>query len=220
LNGEEASVHDDLPVIPVFPLGVVVLPGEALPLHIFEERYKTMLADCRSGGPGGRMLPFGVSLAHEENLFEVGCTVSLERIVKEYDDGRLDILTVGRRRYRVVRINEDRPYLQSAVEFFDDEPEEPDVALRERAYALAARLTEMLTGEPAVSFSTGPESSFQLAAVAGFDLKARQELLEMRSENARLAVVTARLVALIAHQQESPHPTARGRGNGKLYLVN
>ncbi len=213
-------MHDDMPVIPVFPLGVVVLPGEALPLHIFEERCKTMLADCRSGNPTGQTLPFGVSLAQEKSLFEVGCTVSLESVVQEYDDGRLDILTVGRRRYRVVRINENRPYLQAVVEFFDDDEEEPDTALRERAHALAARLTEMVTGEPALSFSTDPQSSFQLAGLAGFDLKAKQELLEMRSENARLAVVAARLGALIARLQENAEPGEWARSKGKLHLVN
>ena len=213
-------MHDDLPVIPVFPLGVVVLPGEALPLHIFEPRYKTMLADCRSADPAGRTVPFGVSLAHEENLVEVGCTVSLERVVQEYDDGRLDILTVGRRRYRVVRINEDRPYLQAVVEFFDDEEEEPDTALRERAHALAAKLTEMVTGEPALSFSTDPQSSFQLAGLAGFDVKAKQELLEMRSENARLAVVAARLGGIIARLREDGHDGKSGRTRPKLFLVN
>ena len=213
-------MHDDLPVIPVFPLGVVVLPGEALPLHIFEPRYKTMLADCRSADPAGQTVPFGVSLAHEENLFEVGCTVSLERVVQEYDDGRLDILTVGRRRYRVVRINEDRPYLQAVVEFFDDEEEEPNTALRERAHALAAKLTEMVTGEPALSFSTDRQSSFQLAGLAGFDVKAKQELLEMRSENARLAVVAARLGGIIARLHESGQGGETGRPRGKRFLVN
>ena len=217
---EETPVHDDLPVIPVFPLGVVVLPGEALPLHIFEPRYKTMLADCRSADPAGRTVPFGVSLAHEESPFEVGCTVSLERVVQEYDDGRLDILTVGRRRYRVVRFNKDRPYLQAVVEFFDDEEEEPDTALRERAYALAAKLTEMVTGESALFSSTDPQSSFQLAGLAGFDVEARQELLEMRSENARLAVVVARLGGIIARLRENGQDGENGPGKGKLFLMN
>jgi Lon protease-like protein len=150
----------------------------------------------------------------------VGCTVSLERVVQEYDDGRLDILTVGRRRYRVVRINEDRPYLQAVVEFFDDEEEEPDTALPERAHALVAKLTEMVTGEPALSFGTGPQSSFQLAGLAGFDVKAKQELLEMRSENARLAVVAARLGGIIARLREDGHGRDNGRTRAKPFLVN
>ncbi len=218
---QEATVHEELTVIPVFPLEVVVLPGEALPLHIFEGRYKAMVADCRSAGRSGRALPFGVSLAQRDSLCEVGCTVSLERVVREYDDGRLDILTVGRRRYRVVRISEERPYLQAVVEFLRDDVEDPDTALRERAHALAARLTEILTGEPALSFtSDDAPPSFQLAAVAGFDLKGRQGLLEMRSENFRLAVVAARLAGLIARVQDDPRLIEGARPRPRLHIVN
>ena len=81
-------------LLPLFPLQVVLFPRTTLPLHIFEERYKQMVADVMRG-----KAEFGVVLAGEKGIVNTGCTASIEKVVKTYPDGRMDLLTVGRRRW-------------------------------------------------------------------------------------------------------------------------
>ena len=114
-------------ILPLFPLEVVLLPEEPLPLHIFEERYKQMIGECleaqRTGNGHG---DFGVILLREQALSTVGCTARIVNVTKKYPDGRMDILTVGKRRFELLLTNDARPYLEGSVLFFDDE--ESDIA--------------------------------------------------------------------------------------------
>ena len=102
----------------MFPLQVVLLPDAELPLHIFEDRYKEMIAEVRRD-----KIEFGVVLANEKGIVNTGCTAVIERVLHEYPDGRLDILTVGRRRFEIERINDERAFLRGEVDYFDDEDE-------------------------------------------------------------------------------------------------
>ncbi len=106
-------------LLPLFPLQVVLLPGSPLPLHIFEDRYKEMIGEVLRD-----KLEFGVVLASEKGIVNTGCTATIDRVLKEYPDGRLDILARGRRRFEVLLLNDERSFLRGAVEFFDDD--EPD----------------------------------------------------------------------------------------------
>ena len=103
--------------IPLFPLGVVLLPRMPLPLHIFEERYKEMVARCLDEN-----LPFGVVYASGSRFQSNGCSARIERVLKEYDDGRSDILTLGEHRFTVDQVHEHRSYFEADVSFFEDEP--------------------------------------------------------------------------------------------------
>ena len=125
------AVVDRADVIPLFPLPLVVLPGEIVPLHVFEERYKAMIADCRAGSGPAR--PFGIALARGKEVHAAGCTVSIVEVMREYEDGRLDIVTVGQTRFRVRELFRDRPYHTAEVEYFGDRDEPVDAALRRRA---------------------------------------------------------------------------------------
>ena len=102
--------------LPLFPLQVVLLPDAELPLHIFEDRYKEMIAEVLRD-----KIEFGVVLANERGIVNTGCTATIERVLREYPDGRLDILTLGRRRFEIERVNEDRAFLRGEVDYFDDE---------------------------------------------------------------------------------------------------
>src|ERR1700735_273345 len=113
-------VHMQEELLPLFPLQVVLFPRTALPLHIFEERYKQMIADVQRGHT-----EFGVVLAAEKGIVTTGCTATVEKVLKEYPDGRMDLITVGRRRFEIILLNDEKPYLRGAVEFFDDEASEP-----------------------------------------------------------------------------------------------
>src|SRR5450432_4457340 len=102
--------------LPLFPLQVVLLPGSQLPLHIFEDRYKEMIAEVLRD-----KIEFGVVLANERGIVNTGCTATIERVLREYPDGRLDILAVGRRRFEIERVNEERAFLRGDVDYFDDD---------------------------------------------------------------------------------------------------
>ena len=136
--------------IPLFPLQVVVFPRTGLPLHIFEERYKTMVGEAIRDKS-----EFGVVLAKGDGIASVGCTVVVERVLHAYPDGRLDILVRGLRRFEIVSLNEEKSYLQGEPAFFDDDdlsPVPPD--LREAALAHFHDL------QPFVSFAGRAEPDF------------------------------------------------------------
>src|ERR1035441_3264454 len=107
-------------LLPLFPLQVVVFPRTALPLDIFDERFTQMIEELRGG-----QSEFGVVLAGEKGIVNTGCTATVEKILKKYPDGRMDLLTLGRRRFEIIMLNDEKPYLRGAVEFFDDEESEP-----------------------------------------------------------------------------------------------
>ena len=128
----------------MFPLQVVLLPDAELPLHIFEDRYKEMIAEVLRD-----KIEFGVVLANEKGIVNTGCTAVIERVLREYPDGRLDILTVGRRRFEIERINDERAFLRGEVEYFDDEDETvPEDDFRARAIAGYNELRALTSDAP------------------------------------------------------------------------
>ena len=131
--------------LPLFPLQVVLLPDAELPLHIFEDRYKEMIAEVLRD-----KIEFGVVLANERGIVNTGCTAMIERVLREYPDGRLDILTVGRRRFEIERVNEERSFLRGEVDYFDDDDDDdplPEDEFRARAIAGYNEL-RALTADP------------------------------------------------------------------------
>jgi Lon protease-like protein len=162
-------------LLPLFPLQVVLLPGAELPLHIFEERYKEMIAEVIRD-----RLEFGVILANEKGIVNTGCTALIDKVLREYPDGRLDIIARGRRRFEIMRINDERPFLQGSVEFFDDEEDTP-IAPEIRQRAIDG-YTEMSKEEVDLDM---PQLSFRLAQPVA-DLGFRQSILISRSEADRM----------------------------------
>jgi Lon protease-like protein len=175
-------------VLPLFPLNVVLFPGAHLPLHIFEERYRTLIQECAA-----QRSEFGINLAHEQRVADVGCTARVVRTVHRYDDGRMDIIVEGRRRYRLVRYEpETHPYAVGIVTILDGPPGTVDAVLARETRELYNRLiTVVYKGSmeelPMADDRTG--LSFVMAQKAGLDLAARQSLLEQDSENARLRML-------------------------------
>jgi len=170
-------------LLPLFPLQVVLFPRTALPLHIFEERYKQMIGEVLRGKS-----EFGVVLAGEKGIVNMGCTATVEKVVKQYPDGRMDVLTLGRRRFEIIILNDEKPYLRGAVEFFDDEessePIPPEV--RKRVMEAYNEIRELETGEQVHDPEMAdPQLSFQLAQVVP-DVDFRQVMLATRSEADRM----------------------------------
>ncbi len=176
-------------LLPLFPLQLVVFPRTQVPLHIFEERYKEMVGDAIRDRS-----EFGIVLAKDEGIVNAGCTVQVERVVTTYPDGRLDIVTSGKRRFEIVYLNQEKPYLQAEVQFFDDEPEQAVPGeVREKAFSIYRELkeskaTEAIDSSP-VSESDAPLLSFQMAQVVP-DLDFQSSMLRSRSELERLQQLT------------------------------
>src|SRR4051812_16084849 len=165
-------------LLPIFPLSLVLLPGMPLPLHIFEERYKEMMADVMP-----QESEFGIVLAKEEGIVNVGCTATVQKVLQRYPDGRLDLLAVGLRRFEIESLDEDKSYLRATVDFFDDEEEQQPS--RELLLKARAAYQKLLTVEkPSIAIEPnfeGPRLSFQLAQYI-LDVDRRQALLTLRSE--------------------------------------
>jgi Lon protease-like protein len=187
--------------LPLFPLQVVLLPDAELPLHIFEDRYKEMIAEVLRD-----KIEFGVVLANERGIVNTGCTATIERVLREYPDGRLDILAVGRRRFEIERVNQERAFLRGEVDYFDDDVDKdaetaPEDEFRARAIAGYNEL-RALSGESPLPVweARDPQLSFRLARPIQ-DLAFRQALLSARSEAERLRQLAEFLPAFLIRQR-------------------
>jgi len=173
--------------IPLFPLGVVLLPEVLLPLHIFEERYKTMIGECLDMDQ-----EFGVIYCIGAEMESKGCTARVVRVIKQYPDGRMDILTKGERRFLIQDLHEDKPYLEGSVEFFDDVEEPPTQkteALAMEGFDLMMQVEGIAAKQSAIVHRDPiglREASYLIASSEGFTPEEKQEFLEMTSTRDRL----------------------------------
>jgi Lon protease-like protein len=197
-------------LIPLFPLNVVVFPRTRLPLHIFEERYKEMVGNAIRDES-----EFGIVLAKKDGIVNAGCTVAVERVLQMYPDGRMDILTVGKQRFEVSALNEDKEYLQGEVRFFDDEEFAPAPAdVREEALERYKALDALAAaGERQEPDLEDPQLSFQLAQAVP-DLDFLSALLRQRSETARLKTLSAFLAEYVPKQRAIERMKALAPTNG------
>lgn len=196
---------------PLFPLGIVALPHELVPLHIFEERYREMIARCLDED-----LEFGVVWAGDDGLRSTGCACSIDSVLRRFDDGRLDILTRGTRPLRIHGELDAIPYPAAAVEFLDDKDEEPHAATVEAAREAYADLVREVTDEAPDRDRLAGMDAYAMAATVELGLDAKQGLLDLRSENARLRLVTRLFHGAIKRLDYVDRATARARSNGKV----
>ena len=111
-------------VIPLFPLGVVLLPEMPLPLHIFEERYKLMIGECLEDDR-----EFGIVYFDGTQVKNVGCTARILKVMRRYDDGKIDIMTIGEKRFYIREIHETKAYLEATIVYFDDDSTQADTGI-------------------------------------------------------------------------------------------
>ena len=196
--------------MPLFPLQVVLFPRTPLPLHIFEERYKQMIADVQRGHS-----EFGVVLAGEKGIVNTGCTATIDKVLKKYPDGRMDLITIGRRRFEIILLNDEKPYLRGAVEYFDDEPSDPIPAdVRKRVMEAYNDIRALEQSEPLHDpVMSDPQLSFQLAQVVP-DLDFRQILLATRSEADRMKRLAEFFPSFTSRQRQIQHVRAVAPTNG------
>jgi Lon protease-like protein len=196
---------------PLFPLGLVALPGELIPLHIFEERYKTMIGECLSDER-----EFGIVWLSDDGLRDIGCACEIERVLERSDDGRLNILARGTRPIRVLERQGHLPYPAGVIEFVVDLADDPDPELAGGARAAYAELVKRATDNEPDDQLLSEMSAYDMAATVDFGLDAKQGLLDLRSENARLRLVTRLFRAAIKRLDFVDRAQARARSNGKV----
>ena len=213
---------DDL-LLPLFPLEAVLLPEEPLSLHIFEERYKLMVREClqaKSAGTGQQ--EFGVILAREQEVQTVGCTARIVNLTRKYPDGRMDIFTVGSRRFEVLYTNEEKAYVRGGVEFFDDDadadlPDEDEAQHAIELFRQAVQRIRKSTDVPIHLPRPYRHLSFRIAASLPFELDFKQQLLSLRNEPERLRRVTRAIDHLITQSDFVQKARSKAGGNGDIH---
>ena len=200
-------------LIPLFPLDVVLFPGTPLPLHIFEPRYKEMIAECLA-----QNRTFGVVRAIEQGLAEVGCTAEIVTVVKEYPDGRLDLVTEGRKRFELLAVNQERSFLRAEVLMIDDELGTPPQEDTARAIQLHSELLAMAGAQQDLAAVDPSLLSFYLAGSLPLDLDFKQKLLSLRSESERLSLLINYLETLIPNLHRAARAREKAGGNGHVRL--
>jgi Lon protease-like protein len=196
---------------PLFPLGVVALPTELVPLHIFEDRYKTMIGRCLDEGS-----EFGIVWMAEDGLRPIGCACEIAEVVERMEDGRINLIARGTRPFRIETRQDELPYPAGTVEFLDDRSEDPDTDAAEAAHTAYAELVNEATDREPDMSEIGEMSAYQMAATVEFGLDAKQGLLDLRSETARLRLVTRLFRAALKRLDFVNRAQARARSNGRV----
>ena len=197
---------------PLFPLGVVMLPSELVPLHIFEERYKLMIGECIDAER-----EFGIVWLSDERLRDVGCAGGITQVLERMEDGRMNILVRGTRPFRLIERTPDLPYPAGTVELLDDadEPEATPGAV-EAAHDRYAALVERVTDRRPDESELADMDAYGMAATIEFGLAPKQQLLEERSEARRLTQVTEMIDSTLEKLDVSERAEELARTNGKL----
>ena len=206
----EVRVQD----FPLFPLGIVALPTESVPLHVFEDRFRTMIEECLE-----EESEFGIVWLSDEELKPVGCACEIDEVLERTDDGRFTILVRGTRVFRLLQRQDDLPYPAGMVEFVSEREEALDEEVAREAHELYGELVEQATDRTLSEEELAEMSAYDMAGTVDFGTDAKQELLELRSENARLRLLTLLFRAAIKQMELVERAQLRARSNGKVHFA-
>jgi Lon protease-like protein len=197
--------------IPLFPLNVVLLPGAEMPLHIFEPRYRQMLKDCLK-----EKSEFGMLLALPKGVARVGCTAQILEVVKRYEDGRMDILTVGRAPFRVVELLNQNPLLEGQVDYLEDRESRLNPRIQRELVELFEACHTLVYDDYPKNLEGAPpeELSYLVAGALPMELLWKQQILELRNEAERQERLVGYLRQWAPHLQKAEALRQRAGGNG------
>jgi len=199
----------------LFPLGIVLLPDEVVPLYIFEERYKKLIGERLEGGE------FGIVLAEEDTVRECGTAARVVELIEELDDGRMNVLVRGGRRFRIIEVrapdDPEAEYLSAEVDYYRDGEPEASPELREAVLAVFGKMLALMEVESPLEPVGNEPLSFRIAAVVGFGAPLKQELLESLSEEQRLETLLTVMTTLLPRLELRKEREEAIRGNGKGY---
>lgn len=203
--------------LPIFELPLVLLPGEQLPLHIFEDRYKRMVGHALEEGE-----PFGVVLRDDDGARSIGCTARVDEVLEQFDDGRMNIVVSGEERFRVLDRFEADEYPAGEVEVIGDErvpiADEADEDLAGDARDAFAELAERATGSRPEPEELAGASAYAIAARIELPDETKQTLLEMRAEDERMELLANALKAVDRALERAEIAADHARSNGKVFF--
>ncbi len=201
-----------MPELGLFPLGIVLLPTEQIPLHVFEPRYRSLIGECLASEG-----EFGLVLADEDGgLAEIGTRARVTEVLEQFDDGRLNVVVEGRERFRLLELTEGREYQTAEVEPVEDEDDPAEADEIARVLTLFDRLLE-LTG--AIVEQPEPEAeqvSFAVASRFEFAPELKQALLSLRSERERIGMLGDILDTAATTVEREQEIASRAATNGKV----
>jgi Lon protease-like protein len=195
----------------LFPLSVVLLPTEQIPLHIFEDRYQELIGECLE-----EEREFGLIYADDDGLRDIGTRAAVTEVLERFEDGRLNVVVEGRERFRLVELTQGRPFHTGVVEPVEDVPDEADPTEKEKALELFGRLVELTGADVEPPATDAEQLSFALAGRFEFAPELKQRLLQLTSERERVSLLAQLLdgaAEAIAREQEIAE---RAAGNGKV----
>jgi Lon protease-like protein len=199
---------------PLFPLGLVLIPHELVPLHIFEERYKLMIGECIE-----EESEFGIVWLSDDGLKEIGCSAGISRVLERFEDGRMNVLVEGSSPFRLLRRIEDLPYPAGDIELLEDSADGDaalDAGAAEAARRRYADLVAEVTDERPAPDDLAKLDAYGMAATLDVALEAKQMLLELRSERGRLEQLEGLFAEALARIRHAERAAERARGNGSV----
>ena len=202
--------------LPIFELPAVILPGELLPLHIFEDRYVRMIGHCLETEE-----PFGIVFRDDEGTaHRIGCTARVAEVVERFEDGLMNIIVAGEQPFKVLERFEDADYPAGEVEPIDkaDEPAEDDPEEADATRTAFAELVERVSGEAPENAELETDDSYSIAARVELPSDTKQALLEQRSEPERMRMLGNALRALVDAVARSAEIAERAKMNGKVIV--
>jgi len=200
--------------IGLFPLGIVLLPGEQVPLHIFEPRYRELIGECLDEGAS-----FGLVFADESGLREIGTEAAVVEVLERFADGRLNIVVEGGERFRLLELTDGRSFATAEIDAVPDGEEHPTQTEVERCLAAYQRVLAV-SGEDAEVVDVQSERlAYRIAARAGFGAPEKQKLLELTSERERVVRLAGLLERAAETVRRNRQIRERASSNGRVEPV-
>jgi Lon protease-like protein len=200
-----------MPELGLFPLGIVLLPTEQIPLHIFEDRYQELIGECLDSDG-----EFGLVYADEDGLREVGTRARITDVLDRFDDGRLNIVVEGRERFRLLELTSGRSFQTGLVDSLEEEPDPASEEDTARALQLFRQLVELTGAEVEAPAEDAPLLSFELAGRFEFAPELKQRLLQLTSERERMTLLGELLSAAAAAVERERDVAQRAASNGRV----
>jgi Lon protease-like protein len=195
----------------LFPLGIVLLPTEQIPLHIFEDRYQELIGECLD-----LEQEFGLIYADDDGLREVGTRAAVTEVLDRFDDGRLNIVVEGGERFHLLELTEGRSFQTALVEPVEDEDDAADPKESAHAVELFHRLVELTGAEVEEPSLAAEQLSFELAGRFEFAPELKQKLLQLTSERQRMHLLAEILAGAAVAVERERDIADRAQGNGKV----